>query len=370
MFLLLLIMLIAMAATILQYHLFLKNNSRYFRRKNIIAVTSTSRGAEDTKNVSNVEEVNAKYQTLQNELQKAQEDLTSAQKEVQESKEKIEALEQEMKEKIKNLQEEMKQKVQVTRQKKNNATITNHIAKNQSVLIINNDGHTMCNSILNLEKYQPRKTIGYKTSNRCQGKGGNPIECEKVQIEIKSPPPLADHTKIETSIHKAGCLFFQCEKNATLCDNNNPTEYNGSKPPCCVHILRDVAHEFDSEMCRIGVDYIATFGTLLGLIRSDRLIPWTGDMDYIIPSKAAANAMVHLWDTKKTGLRHVFQGINRMCITSDFANGELAKWNISAPDPKRKISGQICGDNGNTLWDCGFPYVDFYVGRDHPVYKG
>ena len=222
---------------------------------------------------------------------------------------------------------------------------------------------------LNLEKYQPAKTIGYKTRNQCENK--NQIStCKKVQVKVVSNQPPIDHNQIETSIHKAGCLFFQCEKNATLCDNSNPTNYNGDKPPCCVHILRDIAREFDAEMCRIGVDYIATFGTLLGLIRSDRIIPWTGDMDYIIPSKAAANAMVHLWDAKRTGLRHVYQDINRMCITRDFANGELLKWNISAPNPKQKIRGQICGDNGNTLWDCGFPYVDFYVGRDHPVYKG
>lgn len=110
-------------------------------------------------------------------------------------------------------------------------------------------------------------------------------------------------------------------------------------------------------MCRIGVDYIATFGTLLGLTRSDRLIPWTGDMDYIIPSTAAANAMAHLWDTNKTGLKHVHQGINRMCITKEFANGELTKWNVSKPCRR-------------TLDKCGIPYVDFYVGRDHPNFQG
>lgn len=246
-------------------------------------------------------------------------------------------------------------------------------SKHDDITSINaaKDENDTCTA-LNLTEYEPVKTIGYRKIKRSFLQRFKCLFFSKCSwyTEVKSEPPPADHNQIETSIHNAGCLFFQCDKNATLCDNNNPTEYNSNKPPCCVHILRDVAREFDAEMCRIGVDYIATFGTLLGLIRSDRLIPWTGDMDYIIPSKAAANAMVHLWDTNKTGLKHVHQGINRMCMTRDFANGELAKWNVSAPDPSQTIEGQMCGDDGGALYKCGLPYVDFYVGQDHPDYKG
>ena len=86
------------------------------------------------------------------------------------------------------------------------------------------------------------------------------------------------------------------------CDNYDETNYNGPEPPCCVHILRDMARTFDETMCGLGLEYVATFGTLLGLVRSDRMIPWTSDIDYIIPSKHVANAMVDLWDTNATAL--------------------------------------------------------------------
>ena len=173
---------------------------------------------------------------------------------------------------------------------------------------------------------------------------------------LKSTPPV-DHKKITTSTSDANCLFFNCTRDVNECDNNNPTEYDGEKPPCCVHIMRDAGRLFDAEMSRIGLDYFAAFGTLLGFMRSDRVIPWTGDLDYIIPSKAVANAMVHLWDTKKTGLAHVFLDMNRMCITRDFADGKLAKFNFNAPAPTK-------------LWIWGFPNIDLYVGKDHPEFPG
>jgi phosphorylcholine metabolism protein LicD len=61
---------------------------------------------------------------------------------------------------------------------------------------------------------------------------------------------------------------------------------------------------FDEEMCSLGLDYVAGFGTLLGLRRADRFIPWSIDNDLVIPSPEAMNALVMLWDSKKTGLSH------------------------------------------------------------------
>ena len=109
-------------------------------------------------------------------------------------------------------------------------------------------------------------------------------------------------------------------------------------------------------MSRIGLNYSVTFGTLLGLMRSDRLKPWTGDMDYLIHStKSVANAMVHLWDTKKTGMAHIFQWINRMCLTQDVADGKLAKFDVTMPNLK----------SHKQVWKGGYPYLDFYVGKYH-----
>lgn len=131
-----------------------------------------------------------------------------------------------------------------------------------------------------------------------------------------------------------------------------PTNFDGPNPPCCTHILRDMTRIFDETMCSLGLDYSAAFGTLLGFRRDDRIIPWTSDVDYIIPSKDVANAMVSLWDSKKTGMAHIFQGINRMCVTPDFAGGALKnKWGLDKP-PQHEFN----------LDFSGLAYIDFYVG--------
>eukprot|EP00984_Skeletonema_dohrnii_P018578 scaffold8707_cov128-Skeletonema_dohrnii-CCMP3373.AAC.1 len=160
----------------------------------------------------------------------------------------------------------------------------------------------------------------------------------------------------------SNCLFYSCNTNITDCDNTLPTNYDGPKPPCCSHILRDMARIFDEEMCALGLDYVTAFGTLLGFRREGRIIPWTIDNDYIIPSADVANAMVLLWNTSRTGMAHHFHGINRMCATPDFAGGELQKkW-------QRKVGGSLQvkwpRKVGRKLLDeSGVPYIDFYLGR-------
>merc|ERR1740139_1826390 len=78
------------------------------------------------------------------------------------------------------------------------------------------------------------------------------------------------------------CLTFNCTTSES-CDNYLPTNYDGPDPPCCASVLRDMARIFDDTMCDLGLDYVAAMGTLLGLVRSDRLIPWTSDNDYLVP---------------------------------------------------------------------------------------
>ena len=86
-------------------------------------------------------------------------------------------------------------------------------------------------------------------------------------------------------------------KNETLCDNMHPNNYDGPNPPCCTHILRDLIHIFDETMSTLGLDYVVSFGTLLGLTRSDKIVPWTGDNDVIIEDTKTAYDMVDLWKT-------------------------------------------------------------------------
>jgi hypothetical protein len=59
-------------------------------------------------------------------------------------------------------------------------------------------------------------------------------------------------------------VFSAC--NITKCDNPLATNFDGPDPPCCVHILRDIAREFDRVMCYLGLEYLPAFGMLLGLM--------------------------------------------------------------------------------------------------------
>jgi len=167
----------------------------------------------------------------------------------------------------------------------------------------------------------------------------------------------------------SSCLDYQCTRDMALCDNTLQTNYNDNladgTPPCCTHILRDVLHEFDDSMRSMGLDYFVGFGTLLGLVRSGRVIPWTIDNDMVLKSEQDLRALATLWDVEATGLKVVYpptsnkqssRGFPRMCITKDFAGGQLKKWEIPTPiDSKTKLP--------KLFHDRGYPYLDFYFGN-------
>ena len=163
---------------------------------------------------------------------------------------------------------------------------------------------------------------------------------------------------------RAMCHRFACSKEEHSCDNTLPTNYDGKEPPCCTHILRDLAHIFDAVMSNLGLEYAVAFGTLLGLSRSDRIIPWTADNDFIIKDSKTAHAMADLWGktnaTATTGLALIFQDILRICITPQFAGGKIQKW----IDQKQKNCRQW-------LWNCDIPYIDLYTGKNisNEMYK-
>ena len=154
-----------------------------------------------------------------------------------------------------------------------------------------------------------------------------------------------------SNLAAAKCLSFKCNKNVTHCDNELPTNYDGPEPPCCAHLLRDMSRIFDDAMCSLGLDYLASFGTLLGFVRSDRIIPWTSDLDYVVPSEDVAGALFALWDAKTTGMAHVYQQIDRMCITGDFAGGKL----------KENWEG---GRLPHMIYKSYVPYIDIYIGKN------
>ena len=90
------------------------------------------------------------------------------------------------------------------------------------------------------------------------------------------------------------CMDFKCNTDVEVCDNTSPTTYNNPNGPCCTHILRDMLHVIDDSMATLGLDYFIGFGTLLGLTRSGKVIPWTADNDIVIEKKTL-RAMADLW---------------------------------------------------------------------------
>ena len=95
------------------------------------------------------------------------------------------------------------------------------------------------------------------------------------------------------------CLKFECDRDIDRCDTMELTNYDDpSSKPCCVHILRDMAKAFDDVMCELGLEYYASYGMLLGLIRADKLIPWTADNDYIV-TKQTISALLALSEEEK-----------------------------------------------------------------------
>ena len=161
------------------------------------------------------------------------------------------------------------------------------------------------------------------------------------------------------SIDLAGCMDFSCNKDIGKCDTALPTNFDGTEPPCCTHILRDMARTFDGIMSKLGLEYIVGFSTLLGLVRSDKIIPWTADNDFIIFNDGFFNdgkgdnamvAMLDLWDNS-TGLNFVtWPWPPRLCITKDFGDGKLQRWRINST-----------GLSTINIWQKGYPYGDVYI---------
>lgn len=127
----------------------------------------------------------------------------------------------------------------------------------------------------------------------------------------------------------APCLRFECNWDVNDCDTYEETNFDGPKPPCCTHIMRDMARVFDNIMsCELGLEYFVSFGMLLGFERADKIIPWTTDNDYLMTIDNII-AMVDLWNTTATtthGLQIVYDMLWRVCVTPEFGNRRLLQW--------------------------------------------
>jgi hypothetical protein len=117
-----------------------------------------------------------------------------------------------------------------------------------------------------------------------------------------------------------------------------------------------MAAAFDAVMCKLGFEYFSSYGMLLGLVRNDKLIPWTSDNDYIATDRTLA-AMYDMSPTDKKvwddhGIHFFFDNhFHRVCVTTTFMKGELAK------------SWKTKSYNWN-WYPLVYPYADIFVARE------
>jgi hypothetical protein len=158
-----------------------------------------------------------------------------------------------------------------------------------------------------------------------------------------------------------GCMRFMCSKatSAHCQDHRAETVYDHpTNPPCCTHILRDMIRVTDEALGSLNLEYFAAYGTLLGLVRNDHVIPWTADNDFVM-SFAVHEELIRNRDylRERFGLHLCKDTYLRCCVAENFMGGQLARWRTKRYD-------KFVAKRGNYI--DAFPYSDFFIGDLEP----
>eukprot|EP00584_Thalassiosira_punctigera_P008429 CAMPEP_0172531006 /NCGR_PEP_ID=MMETSP1067-20121228/4574_1 /TAXON_ID=265564 ORGANISM="Thalassiosira punctigera, Strain Tpunct2005C2" /NCGR_SAMPLE_ID=MMETSP1067 /ASSEMBLY_ACC=CAM_ASM_000444 /LENGTH=308 /DNA_ID=CAMNT_0013315327 /DNA_START=93 /DNA_END=1016 /DNA_ORIENTATION=- len=173
-------------------------------------------------------------------------------------------------------------------------------------------------------------------------------------IEERPDPQMEKKYNDRFGINKDACMQYKCDWNVSRCEKANEDYYSpdAMNPPCCVDILRQINRAFDKEMNELGLDYTVMFGSLLGLMRSGDIIPWTGDNDYLVPGHVLKQ-ITEKWNEARSGLSLVHIYVYRLCVNENFMDGKLIKWKM-ADRYKRK-----------NIFSRKIPYADLYGGYSY-----
>jgi len=129
------------------------------------------------------------------------------------------------------------------------------------------------------------------------------------------------------------CSAFKCDWNIENCHPKDPTNYRGDNPPCCTHLLRDMLVQFVTFLEEHNIEYMLTYGTLLGAYRDEMIIPWTADTDLALPVPSFNIEIQKLSDKLSQQGLEVFEsghfGCKRVCYNKHYMDGLLErKWPI------------------------------------------
>eukprot|EP01128_Nolandella_sp_AFSM9_P001601 TRINITY_DN1182_c0_g1_i1.p1 TRINITY_DN1182_c0_g1~~TRINITY_DN1182_c0_g1_i1.p1 ORF type:complete len:261 (-),score=32.91 TRINITY_DN1182_c0_g1_i1:38-820(-) len=153
--------------------------------------------------------------------------------------------------------------------------------------------------------------------------------------------------------HLANCArFITRPVSDEGCHGWEETNYDGPEPPCFTHVLRDMMREISAFLIEYNVEHYFGWGSLLGLVREDKLIPWTADNDLMIPYTELArfyqneNRMMDV--LRSRGISFLRLGSHRMCFNTAYLGGKLeGRWGDYSGFGYRK------GDH--------YPYTDLFV---------
>src|SRR5690606_21467230 len=122
------------------------------------------------------------------------------------------------------------------------------------------------------------------------------------------------------------CFPFRCSREK-ICEHTS-YRWNQTQPPCCTDVMRWMLEDIDDFFKSYNISYFLTFGTLLGAIRNQSMIPWTRDIDISIECqdtiKLNKNVFIakHIWER---GYFFFSDGnMERMCLLNYWKNSILA----------------------------------------------
>jgi len=184
--------------------------------------------------------------------------------------------------------------------------------------------------------------------------------------KLKLPPPRRTRKDVPKKdlYLEAGCIPFHCDATSEKCSQPHSLDHASDILPCCADLLREMLIDLVNFFTLNEFGYYATMGTLLGIVRNDYVIPWTADQDLVVDRPDLARfrfddcrALLQ----QETGLVHLFEGVDRVCVGPSWRNGFLKRWedkNVSVINIYREI----------------YHYIDLYAqtissGRKGTVYR-